>query len=301
MRLEISIKLILLIFLIPLITGACTSEGNIGTQTSLPTSTPTHSSTPTPTHTFTPTPTQFITWTPMPTLAPLNAQARFKEWLAGSPECHLPCWAGITPGETTWQEALYIVSSTLEIYRIYENHMCSNGPCNGFTWVYPFLPGIHGTIGTKGDNPVYSLRIIVEQSFDEISLDTFLSANGPPEKVYISTQTLFMSGETLPFDIVLAYPEKKFVIRFFRFARIQGDNIVSCGRIEATYLSLEWDEEGAWAEDRIKTATYSGGDKEIAYFLQDIEDVTDMTIEEFYDTLKADGDACISTPREYWP
>jgi hypothetical protein len=55
-----------------------------------------------PTSTFTPSPTPFATWTPLPTLAPAEAQARFKEWLAGSPECRLPCWAGITLGETTW-------------------------------------------------------------------------------------------------------------------------------------------------------------------------------------------------------
>jgi len=89
-------------------------EGRPGveTQTSTPlpaSATPTPSLTPTltptPTSTSTPTPTATPTLTPLPTLPLQDAKNLVQELFETNRGCLLPCWWGITPGQTTWGEA----------------------------------------------------------------------------------------------------------------------------------------------------------------------------------------------------
>jgi hypothetical protein len=48
-------------------------------------------------------PTPFIT--PIPTLLTDEQEIYIKEFLEGNTDCRLPCWWGITPGKTSWQES----------------------------------------------------------------------------------------------------------------------------------------------------------------------------------------------------
>ncbi len=51
----------------------------------------------------TPLPTR--TSTPSPTLSPSEVQAYILDLLQKNAGCRLPCWWGIVPGQTAWQEA----------------------------------------------------------------------------------------------------------------------------------------------------------------------------------------------------
>jgi len=76
-----------------------------------PTLTPAPSSTPTPRPTLTPRPSSTTTPLPtqaptaLPTLPPAQQQAFVLEMVRTNGGCDLPCWWGITPGETSWDEA----------------------------------------------------------------------------------------------------------------------------------------------------------------------------------------------------
>lgn len=81
------------------------------TRTAIP---PTLTSTPSPmpTHTYTPVPTATSTrvvptlpWTPIPTLNETDGVNLLMAYYENNGGCALPCWWGITPGETTWAEA----------------------------------------------------------------------------------------------------------------------------------------------------------------------------------------------------
>ncbi len=71
-----------------------------------PTTTPRPTANPRPPRTPSPTPTQTPTATPLPfpTLEPEEMQAFIAEMLAANGGCELPCWWGITPGVTPWED-----------------------------------------------------------------------------------------------------------------------------------------------------------------------------------------------------
>jgi len=110
------IRLLLLIALVGLIAACQTSPQQ--PLDSLPTPeksitiqpTPTvhiqPSATPTRMATRTPTPTAIPTPTPYPTLAQEPMEDLVIEVLANNGGCDLPCWWGITPGETRWDTAV---------------------------------------------------------------------------------------------------------------------------------------------------------------------------------------------------
>ena len=104
---KISIHLFLIIVLFALLVG-CTSS----TQP-LPASVPpaktfvtTQNATlPLVIPTLVPTLALTNTFTSIPTLSPEDAHTRLRALLNDSTSCRLPCWLGITPGQSTWQDA----------------------------------------------------------------------------------------------------------------------------------------------------------------------------------------------------
>ena len=97
-------KLILLTTLF-LLLSACTPVVDTPTPAPIVVNTPTPTTvlnTATPTHLPTKTPTSIPTLTPTHTLlTDEQIQAWFLENMI-TPECDLPCWLGITPGESAW-------------------------------------------------------------------------------------------------------------------------------------------------------------------------------------------------------
>jgi hypothetical protein len=80
------------------------------TETFEPTVTSSPTATPRPTITSRPTRTPTATPLPFPTLEPDKMQAFIAEMLATNGGCELPCWWGITPGETRWDEMVQFFS-----------------------------------------------------------------------------------------------------------------------------------------------------------------------------------------------
>ncbi|MBN8657276.1 MAG: hypothetical protein J0M11_16210 [Anaerolineae bacterium] len=89
-------KAISLFFVLGIFLSAC---GTVSTQPASPAQTGTPAITPTATHTPT------ATITPLPTLLIDDQESYVKEFLEGNTDCRLPCWWGITPGKTSWQDS----------------------------------------------------------------------------------------------------------------------------------------------------------------------------------------------------
>jgi hypothetical protein len=86
----------------------------IAIPTEIPTLTTTQSPIPTtalPISTITLTSEPTLTWTPLPTLSPGEADVLVMDLLENNAGCQLPCWWGIWPGETTWDEAKYYLET----------------------------------------------------------------------------------------------------------------------------------------------------------------------------------------------
>lgn len=278
--------------------SATPSQIKINTSTNDPVISPTQSKT------FTPTviskPTDSFTPTPVVTLSPSQAESRFLDWFKGSPVCRFPCWAGIVPGITSWDEAIQIIDSVVEIKRLYENSECYFGNCDVIHWENTFRPNTDGFVVSKADNVVYGIALQSKgSSIPEYDINELFTIYGVPDQIYIST-TDFFGEEPLPFELILVYPQDEFIIRYFRNAWIEGENIVNCGETDGVTLSIGFDDGREWDPPRVMEITYAGQHLE-SVFLANLDTVTEYTIESFYEAFIRDSDTCISTPRELWP
>ncbi len=100
------IVMVVCIVVAAFLVAACTSA-QVRTITASPTEVPQVQITPSPTP---PSPTEVpqVQITPSPT-PPLSSDWTW-QWLKGIP-CHLPCWEGITPGQTTISETLTLLEN----------------------------------------------------------------------------------------------------------------------------------------------------------------------------------------------
>ena len=132
------ILFVLLFFL----TGCVSRPASVDSPTAkpLPSQTSTTTIIPSPTKTVTPFPsltmTALPTWTLLPTLSSKDGVETFYEWLKGSDSCNFPCWAGITPGETSWEEAKQLIESMRGFAKLgtFLDENCTFGNCNEVRW-----------------------------------------------------------------------------------------------------------------------------------------------------------------------
>jgi hypothetical protein len=249
-----------------------------------------------------------LTWTPLPTLSPNEASARMDEWLQGSPECLLPCWGGITPGETDWQNAKQILASVVSIRVIEEQTLCSFGPCNNMEWRSRedtrYGTSIQSFLASGSEDLIIGMTIGVSKPSSTYRLDTVLAQYGPPEHIYLTPSNLFAPPEELFLEFILAYPNHRVIILYQWKARLIGDNLVSCiqdGSAVKLYINPQI--SGVWDENAIKHILYGQyKDYEIDGIpFKPLEEVTEMTIENFYKEFKIiDGSECIITSSRYW-
>lgn len=94
--------------------------------------------------------------------------------------CELPCWWGITPGKTSWQDAAHFLGSFSTIYRD-EN--------SSYAYVYLPLPPDEGTLNhtyvIEGDTVVEIYAYVYDWS-PLLYLSKFLTDYGPPDEIFLT-------------------------------------------------------------------------------------------------------------------
>ncbi len=251
--------------------------------------------------THTPCPTQ----TPMPTLVPTltadEERAFVVEMLETNGGCELPCWWGVTPGETTWQ-------AVKDQFGLYYGHgdtrsdgtVYHYGPTYGLsperTWNYYIA---HTFV--ERDGIVQSIQVMSEvnrnaqaghsaQDWHHYSLDQILAHYGQPSQVWIAFVPVIEIGSSPYYDITLVYEHFGFRI-LYSGAAVQDDAVMrTCLRFEQVtriLLNLQTSPmeptmlEGHWLS---------------------LEEATGMDVETFYRTFRnANSDVCLESPAEMWP
>jgi hypothetical protein len=206
-----------------------------------PTSSP--STAPEATLTKTPTATRTPTWTPVPTLLPEEAQTALKELFANNGDCQLPCWWGITPGETSWAQAneklapiavetIYTskgshgITLYQPIFRIPEgiNFPTKTSGENDFTTYY-FDPSIF-----VKDSTVLAIDLSsgwISQGFD-YSLAALLGMWGQPNEIWIRVNSDVPPEYTPEYIIRLFYPTRGILLSSGGFAPWQDNRLQIC-------------------------------------------------------------------------
>jgi hypothetical protein len=246
--------------------------------------------------------------TPPPTLSPEEAEIADKkmfELYETNANCQLPCWWGFIPGETTWTEAKSFLSTLTN--EISTSEIISESNPIYFGEAYLF----------SGDTNYYRLQIYVIQddiiekitaqvgpiAYPNYTLAKILSTYGTPNEIWISSYGYSIEGE-IPFTTVLFYSDAVMLLKYYTNAsliEVDGESIVRGCIQDKSVSSL-----GLWPPDEVLTFEdavneTTGMNPSEGYLYRPLEDVTDMTIDTFYQTfLEPNAEICIETPAEIW-
>jgi hypothetical protein len=229
--------------------------------------------------------------------------------LIGNKNCKLPCWAGITPGKTNWDEAVFVLHPMQSVAKleILTDEESIYGKANAIFW--SFYSGefkINGTFLTRSNislirmdydsfsntTPSYSLPLP-----ERFSLQSVLTEYGVPSMVFIYT---FIHDEQgpLPFQILLIYHERQFYIEYHRDAILNGNNVVACDADFYLKLTVVDNKEKLMSVDSINRALET---KDLGIQnMKPIEQVLNISPEKFHEVYSSSSPSCITFPTDKW-
>jgi hypothetical protein len=266
--------------------------------------TQTATSSPLPTMTLTPTPTPELTRTPLPTLLPEAAEKLVKDLLVNNGGCILPCWWGIMPGVTVWNDANQFLATFTTV----------EGPVNftingirelGYQVSYQLNTQVSDIGFGISDGVVDDIAMDSESTIWGHTLPQLLENNGQPEEVYLYLMPDSPDGSW--FFLLINYPEQGILARYTgqatRWAEFgSGGEVVP---IKYSICPIGIGPE-LWLRPpgtpiQIKGNPALGG-TDFTRYLKALPDVTKMSLEEFYSTFRgADATTCFDTPADAWP
>jgi len=247
---------------------------------------------------------------PLPTFSPNDGMEKLQLWVRGTFDCLLPCWGGITPGKTNWQEARQLVEqmSGFSTVNVSENASCGFGACSGIAWsLYPetLAEGVFYT--SLPENTVHLIHINIQNEgaqktnlLRDVGLqDIFHWYGSPPILLFNATQEL--EGDKF-LEIIIVYPERQFIVRYLKKTDLINDQLVSCGQDSQIEFIVLDNKEQLMSLDAIANAAETK-DLHLDASYKSAEEAIDMTSRVFYVTFSAfsNRDApCISTPVNIW-
>jgi hypothetical protein len=297
----------------PIIVPAPTRTVNQTAPAPVPSTTvPRLSPTASPQPTRSPTPTAF------PTLGVDEARLNLLDLLANNGNCRLPCFWGITPGETTSQKAQDVLtplgslsymngftpsSGTVDLNYSLENDVTIN-------MEVLFLVkrnvvdsiGFHGRISEwlpeeREYKSIYD-SVVFGEHLSHYMLPGILSTQGRPDAVF-----LFTFGEFPPwnygqghFQIILLYPEQGILVHYTTEMQITGENITGC--LQNAHVQLDLYPSGD-SRNFYKQLERDGWTREISSYIP-LEEATSLNLDEFYEAFLRTSDTCLVTPASIW-
>jgi len=311
------ISIVLLIVLVP---GCTQSTEDTVVSTSEAPLIPVSSVTPVPSFTPLPTNTHIPTLTPtlIPTLTVDDAQVRLLQLLSDNGNCRLPCLWGITPGKSSFQEAQtilvplsgssdftafisglgsvtpYLIEGDLQIYTAVD--FISN-PDNSIVNAIAFNVEAHKPLNEGGYAEIFDSNFFGEK-VSAYTLSRVLTEQGVPSSVMIATSGGPLTrGGTGGFDILLLYPDQSILVNYTTQMQLIGENVRGCPQNSHVEMELyppgnpetffQFLERTDWA---VKKNYY-----------KPLEDVTPMSVEDFYQIFREPTTQCIETPANLWP
>ncbi len=223
--------------------------------------------------------------TPLPTIPADEAQAYLQDLMLNNADCRLPCWWGITPGVTEWEEARHFLQSFVS--SIYHG--------GTYPEAYNVNYGIvqagyfHGAANYYVRNgTVVSIVVSPTGSYLGYQLDQMLANYGEPDEVSIFTYPYYLSHGQLPFYISVRYIDENTTALFTYEAEIISDNARVCPGYQPIGPRL------ILGEMQTTSAIQS-------YSFQPLETATGKSVTDFYQTYRTpDSTICIRTPINSW-
>lgn len=259
-----------------------------------PTSTSQPTITITPRPTYTPAPTQ------VQTLLPVELEKTVINLFENNGGCKLPCWWGMTPGETSLDDSQKFFSQfDGNLHTIGKNVLSQHQNITiPLPTVISWTKQI--TMNINGMNGVIEKIEIEGYDWPSYHLSQFLVQYGKPDEIWISSLYSNLGGPP-PFELMLYYPQKGI---FANFNSLENESEYGRGTIKACILHspqlILWSPKKEISFQEI-LKIYYGGFEEYHPILP-LDEATGMNIEQFYQSYKnSDVSPCFKTNRELWP
>lgn len=245
-------------------------------------------------------PSPKLTWTPQPTLPLDQAQATAESVYMINGGCNFPCWMGITPGKTRWDQAKVYLSPFADLY--YDSKRTS------LIYVDVLFKkpkgqdpvSIVGQMTVENDLVTY---VLANFSHEKFPLWKFLSEYNRPEEIRIFANGNYAGlGDSGDFVIVLFYP-KNGIMAVFRGTSNQGKILHICLEskdFQPEYSLLLWDPSRSISFERagqlLGLPVRNNSDIAKDYVM--LQDVTNFDVETFAETYqqKDNQGKCFDVP-----
>lgn len=265
--------------------------------------------------------------TTIPILPVEDARKRLLELLATNGDCHLPCLWGITPGESTYQEAQIIfapLSSISDltsfslnggaIFPVYTegdtlldidtgfniDPLSNNQIVNRVGFRARELKKIITTDNGLGFDLIFDSSLFGER-LNFYMLHSVLENYGRPESVLLGTVASIPPREPAGgFHILLIYPDQGILIDYTTQMHKTGSYVSGCPA--NAHVEMDLYPPGD-ADSFFALLEKTGGDDWAVKknWYQPLEETTSMSVEEFYETFREPTDKCIETLASLWP
>ncbi len=277
---------------------------------------------PSPTLMPTPSPTDTPTFTNIPTLPKDQAFTRLSDLLSNN-SCRLPCWLGITPGQSTLQDVqqqLDIFSSIDKLHYLAPAGEWSSGD---LTIPYPndsMEIEIHpGYLSSPITNTISVIEITTlsyriknggrdvdiydyppyNQLMKAYTLSAVLSGYGLPDQIY------FYALATSPlvyFQIHIWYPEKGIFMIYNLLAHDLGNSYQLCPT--DALISGFLTQPGITDYQGFLLQTYNQLYSNFfppTNFVKTTDEAFGTTTDQFYQLFRTPTTRCLETPKTVWP
>lgn len=275
-------------FLLIVIVGACSTRSQI-VLTTTPQSTIFPSSTIISSSSGT-------TGTPISTFSPTEASSRLQDLLKTNAGCRLPCWWGITPGKTTWDEA--------EEYLKTFTALSTTQGSNELFAINAYLP-LSKEKGTLShtyyikNNIVIGIDAFVYDWMPLLYLSNFLTEYGPPDEAFVRTFRYDENGSQ-PYQIDLFYGKLGVLLEYSGGTpNTVGEKIQNCfDNLYSPFIYI-------WSSDTPMTSREAIdallNTQSMPYPIP-LDEATGMDVITFYEAFKSpNSTTCLETPAELWP
>lgn len=272
---------------------------------------------------YKPPPTVSRTPTSLPDMdSPLpveEAEAQLLKLLANNGGCQLPCLWGIIPGKSSYFEARTILAPlrklsntfyldppgpgslspryTVGDLEIYTRIAFLTNPDTGTVDHVGFTTEAHNPLDEGGYEDVFDSDFFGENT-PAYALPNVLTEQGIPSSIMISTVSGSLTRDgTGGFDILLLYPDRGILVNYTTQMYLIGEIVRGCPK--NSHIKMELYPAGQ--VDSFFTLIRQTDLFVLFDYSRPLEEVTAMSMDEFYETFREPTDKCIETLASLWP
>jgi hypothetical protein len=245
--------------------------------------------------------------TSYPMLSRDEAKPRIIELLQTNAGCRLPCWWGIVPGKTRWEEVHAFLSPMLTAESVTNDYLSFIDPASSWDAEDPMLPNLEMYVR---DSIVQDILVdpVSGKYLTELDIPHIFEAYGKPDEIYLR---VFNYETARLIQIFLHYPSLRLTIQYNYFLDIHPTiRLCSLDQAEHADFYLWYGDlatdfwygsrsvaEGDFYAIAARAGWYPTSNKILA-----LSEATDLTVEAFYEMFRQPIEyaTCLKTPTSLW-